>query len=492
MMDEIKLYNTLSKSIESFTTIIPGKVGMYVCGPTVYGPPHLGHVRGPIVFDVFRRLLLKKGYHVRFVRNITDVGHLVGDADEGEDKLQKQARLEQIEPMEVAQAYTDSYNWIMDAMNVMRPSIEPKASGHIIEQIEMIQSIIEVGLAYESNGSVYFDVDSYQRNHHYGKLSGRVLDDLMAGAGSASRELEGQSEKRSAHDFALWKKASPEHIMQWSSPWGKGFPGWHIECSAMSAKYLGSEFDIHGGGMDLLFPHHECEIAQSMAAHNHEPARYWMHHNMITINGQKMAKSLNNGIKVSELFEGKHPLLSRGFSPNTLRFFVLQAHYRSTLDFSEEALEASEKGLKRLLEAFKKLDELTAASESTVDVDSVIMGLNQALLDDLNTPIAIAQFFELAKYINSAADKKAKLSVADIQKLKDAVGAYFEGILGLQKTEQNDNHEVMDEIMQILIQLRGEAKLQKNYALSDAIRNRLNDKGIELMDSKEGTTWKRS
>mgnify|MGYP000860084561 FL=1 len=491
-MHNLKLYNTLSRNIESFNSIIPGKVGMYVCGPTVYGPPHLGHVRGPIVFDVFRRLLLKKGYQVRFVRNITDVGHLVGDADEGEDKLQKQARLEQVEPMEVAQAYTDSYNWVMDAMNVMRPSIEPKASGHIIEQIEMIQAIIESGLAYEANGSVYFDVDAYQKEHHYGKLSGRVLDDLMAGAGNASRELEGQSEKRSAHDFALWKKASPEHIMQWSSPWGKGFPGWHIECSAMSAKYLGSEFDIHGGGMDLLFPHHECEIAQSTAAHKHEPARYWMHHNMITINGQKMAKSLNNGIKVSELFEGNHPLLSRGFGPNTLRFFVLQAHYRSTLDFSEEALEASEKGLKRLLEAFKKIGSIEAGKESTFDISAVINALDNALLEDLNTPIAIAQFFELAKYINMASDKKASFTAEDIALIKAVVSDYFEGILGLQSEAQADNNSAMNEVMEILIQLRGEAKQDKNYALSDAIRNRLKDKGIELMDSKEGTTWKLS
>lgn len=489
-MAQIKLYNTLSRTIEPFNSLTPGRVGMYVCGPTVYGPPHLGHVRGPIVFDVFRRLLMDQGFQVRFVRNITDVGHLVGDADEGEDKLQKQARLEQIEPMEVAQTYTDSYNWVMDAMNVMRPSIEPKASGHIIEQIEMIESIIHAGLAYESNGSVYFDVTAYEKDHNYGKLSGRVLDELIAGAGNASRELEGQSEKKSAHDFALWKRASPEHIMQWSSPWGKGFPGWHIECSAMSAKYLGSEFDIHGGGMDLLFPHHECEIAQSTAAHKHEPARYWMHHNMITINGQKMAKSLNNGIKVSELFEGNHPLLTRGFGPNTLRFFVLQAHYRSTLDFSQEALEASEKGLKRLLEAFKKIDGVVPESESTFNIKEIVQNIENALIDDLNTPIAIAQLFELAKYINMASDKKAKLTLSDIDEIRSAVARYFGGIMGLNAQDRSDDNGAMNEVMDILIQLRSEAKQEKNYALSDAIRNRLKDKGIELMDSKEGTTWK--
>ena len=489
-MAQIKLYNTLSRTIEPFNSLTPGRVGMYVCGPTVYGPPHLGHVRGPIVFDVFRRLLMDQGFQVRFVRNITDVGHLVGDADEGEDKLQKQARLEQIEPMEVAQTYTDSYNWVMDAMNVMRPSIEPKASGHIIEQIEMIESIIHAGLAYESNGSVYFDVTAYEKEHNYGKLSGRVLDELIAGAGNASRELEGQSEKKSAHDFALWKRASPEHIMQWSSPWGKGFPGWHIECSAMSAKYLGSEFDIHGGGMDLLFPHHECEIAQSTAAHKHEPARYWMHHNMITINGQKMAKSLNNGIKVSELFEGNHPLLTRGFGPNTLRFFVLQAHYRSTLDFSQEALEASEKGLKRLLEAFKKIDGVVPESESTFNIKEIVQNIENALIDDLNTPIAIAQLFELAKYINMASDKKAKLTLSDIDEIRNAVARYFGGIMGLNVQDRSDDNGAMNEVMDILIQLRSEAKQEKNYALSDAIRNRLKDKGIELMDSKEGTTWK--
>lgn len=488
-MKPIQIYNTLSRKTETFESLHPNRVGMYVCGPTVYGPPHMGHIRGPIVFDVFRRFLESRGITVRFVRNITDVGHLVGDADEGEDKLQKQARLEQIEPMEVAQSYTDSYHLAMDALNVKRPSIEPKASGHIMEQIEMIQSIIDAGLAYESNGSVYFDVEQYSSKENYGELSGRVLDDLVAGAGAESRTLEGQSEKKNAHDFALWKKASPEHIMQWSSPWGKGFPGWHIECSAMSAKYLGETFDVHGGGMDLLFPHHECEIAQSKAAHGHQPARYWMHHNMITINGQKMAKSLNNGIKVSELFSGNHHLLSRGFNANTLRFFVLQAHYRSTLDFSEEALEASEKGLKRMLEAWKKIGSLKASAESSGEVVKVISNMEDALCDDLNTPIAIAQLFELSKMVNACADGKYPLTKEDIDQIANVVEQYFYGVLGM-RAEQESQSGVLDKVMDVLIDLRSEAKQSKDYALSDSIRDKLKENGVELMDSKEGTTWK--
>ncbi len=488
-MNSIKIYNTLSRETEEFTPINPNKVGIYVCGPTVYGPPHMGHIRGPIVFDVFRRFLESRDMHVRFVRNITDVGHLVGDADEGEDKLQKQARLEQVEPMEIAQSYTDSYHLAMDALNVKRPSIEPKASGHIIEQIEMIERIVEEGLAYQVNGSVYFDVEAYSKRENYGELSGRVLDDLVAGAGAESRKLEGQSEKKSPNDFALWKKASPEHIMQWSSPWGKGFPGWHIECSAMSAKYLGETFDVHGGGMDLLFPHHECEIAQSKAANGHQPARYWMHHNMITINGQKMAKSLNNGIKVSELFSGDHHLLSRGFSANTLRFFVLQAHYRSTLDFSEEALMASEKGLKRMQEAWKKIPSLLPSSASSVDIDSIIAAIDTALCDDLNTPIAIAQLFEISKIVNACADGKQQLTQGDIESISGCVDLYFTNILGI-RGEEDSNSGVLEKVMQVLIDLRSEAKSNKDYALSDAIRDRLKENGLELMDSKEGTTWK--
>jgi cysteinyl-tRNA synthetase len=488
-MSKLHLYNTLTKNEELFQSIIPNRVGMYVCGPTVYGAPHLGHVRGPIVFDVLRRFLTNEGYQVRFVRNITDVGHLVGDADEGEDKLQKQAKIEKLEPMEIAQTYTDIYNEVMDQIGVLRPSIEPKASGHIIEQIEMIQSIMDKGLAYESNGSVYFDVLEYSKNHNYGELSGRILDDLMAGAGNQSRELEGQSEKKNANDFALWKKATPEHIMQWTSPWGKGFPGWHIECSAMSAKYLGEEFDIHGGGMDLLFPHHECEIAQSRAAHNHQPAKYWVHHNMITINGQKMAKSLNNGVTVKQLFHGSHPLLSKSFSPQTLRFFVLQAHYRGTLDFSEEALIASEKGLARLQTAVSLIDKLKISETSTVSFEDIEQGILDSLNSDLNTPQAIAQLFELARRVNLINDGKDTIDAKGFEHLNRIVSIYFRGILGIQELlSGSSNH--LDSVLQVLIDLRAQAKADKNFALSDLIRDKLKTSGIEIMDSKEGSTWR--
>lgn len=489
-MSELKLYNTLGRNIQNFQSQIPKKVGMYVCGPTVYGPPHLGHVRGPIVFDVLRRFLKYQGYKVRFVRNITDVGHLVGDADEGEDKLQKQAKIEQLEPMEVAQSYTDQYNWAMDQLNVQRPSIEPKASGHIIEQIEMIQTIMDKGFAYEVNGSVYFDVMAYSKEHKYGELSGRNTDDLIAGAGNESRSLEGQDEKKSPNDFALWKRATPEHIMQWTSPWGKGYPGWHIECSAMSAKYLGESFDIHGGGMDLLFPHHECEIAQSKTAHNHQLARYWVHHNMITINGQKMAKSLNNGIKVTELFEGNHSLLSRGFGPKTLRFFVLQAHYRGTLDFSEEALIASEKGMKRLESAIGIIKNLKVSDESTIEIGDVKSAIFDALNDDLNTPIVIAQLFELAKRIQIVNDGKEKINSVIRDEIGQLMNEVYNDILGMPITSNESSNNNLDEIMSLVTDIRTSAKNEKNYALSDLIRDRLRAAGITLMDSKEGTTWK--
>ncbi len=488
-MSKLNLYNTLTKNEELFKSIIANRVGMYVCGPTVYGAPHLGHVRGPIVFDVLRRFLTKEGYQVRFVRNITDVGHLVGDSDEGEDKLQKQAKIEKLEPMEIAQTYTDIYNDVMDQIGVLRPSIEPKASGHIIEQIEMIQSIIDKGLAYESNGSVYFDVLEYSKNHNYGELSGRILDDLMAGAGNQSRELEGQSEKKNANDFALWKKATPEHIMQWTSPWGKGFPGWHIECSAMSAKYLGEEFDIHGGGMDLLFPHHECEIAQSRAAHNHQPAKYWVHHNMITINGQKMAKSLNNGVTVKQLFDGTHPLLSKSFSPQTLRFFVLQAHYRGTLDFSEEALIASEKGLNRLQSAVNLIDKLKISQTATFGFQDIEQGILDALNSDLNTPQAIAHLFELARRVNLINDGKETIDALNLELLNKIISVYLRGILGIQEIVSGaSNH--LDSVLQLLIEMRAQAKSEKNFALSDLIRDKLKTSGIEIMDSKEGSSWR--
>lgn len=492
-MTNLKIYNTLSRSLEVFQPISAGHVGIYVCGPTVYGPPHLGHVRGPIVFDVLRRYLLLQGLKVRFVRNITDVGHLVGDGDDGEDKLTKQAKVEQLEPMEVAQSYTDAYNSVMDRINVLKPSIEPRATGHIIEQIEMIQAIIEKGLAYESNGSVYFDVALYSVNHNYGELSGRVLDDLQSGAGNQSRVLQGQNEKRNQNDFALWKKASAEHIMQWSSPWGKGFPGWHIECSAMSARYLGDQFDIHGGGMDLLFPHHECEIAQSTAAHNHAPAKYWVHHNMITINGQKMAKSLGNGIMVEQLFSGKHDLLEQAYSPMTLRFFVLQAHYRGTLDFGNDALLAAQKGWHRLQSALALIEKLpTANSDDSISVDDIDLAIQQSLNEDLNTPQTIAHLFELARRINLVNDGNEHISNATKVKIKKIANDYCMGVLGMQWEVENSS-SALDDAMDIILSLRTQAKVEKNWNLSDQIRDLLKDKGFEIKDGKGGnTTWNKS
>jgi len=488
-MNTLHLYNTLSKKLEPFEPITPKHVGIYVCGPTVYGPPHLGHVRGPIVFDVLRKYLILQGNKVRYVRNITDVGHLVGDADEGEDKLAKQAKVEQLEPMEVAQAYTDAYNWVMDQVNVMKPSIEPRATGHIIEQIEMIQTIIDKGLAYEVNGSVYFDVTAYSEQQHYGQLSGRVLEDLQAGAGNQSRSLEGQDEKRSANDFALWKNATAEHIMQWSSPWGKGFPGWHIECSAMSARYLGDHFDIHGGGMDLLFPHHECEIAQSTAAHNQAPAKYWVHHNMITINGQKMAKSLGNGIMVEQLFKGDHPLLAQAFGPMTLRFFVLQAHYRGTLDFSNDALLAAQKGWQRMQTAFKLLNNLPTVKEgATIEADDLLAAVVSSLNDDLNTPQVIASLFELARRINLVNDGKESMTESTKATMKTLVADYCQGVLGLVSEDAVEGNGLAD-AMDIILALRGQAKADKNWGLSDQIRDALKLKGFEIKDGKDGTTW---
>jgi cysteinyl-tRNA synthetase len=443
------------------------------------------------VFDVLRRYLEHLGYKVRHVRNITDVGHLVGDVDEGEDKLQKQARLEQVEPMEVAQTYTLAYNEMIRMMHVLPPGIEPRASGHIIEQIEMISVIIDAGLAYEVNGSVYFDVLAYAKNNAYGKLSGRVLEDLIAGAGNEARELEGQEEKRNPNDFALWKKADPEHIMQWSSPWGKGYPGWHIECSAMSRKYLGDVFDIHGGGMDLLFPHHESEIAQSTACTGHNPARFWVHHNMITINGQKMAKSLGNGITVEELFSGKHPLLQQAYSPMTLRFFILQAHYRGTLDFSNEALQASEKGLQRLWKAAETASGLKAAAQNDYDVNGIVAACAAAMNDDLNTPQVIAQLFEAARVANLCNDGKLALDAANIEALQQLFKVWMEDILGI-RTESAGDDQALDGVMQMLLDMRAKAKADKNYALSDEIRNRLSALGLVIRDGKDGSSWSRN
>lgn len=489
MHQDIRLYNTLGGKMEKFEPINHPFVGMYLCGPTVYGYPHLGHARGPVVFDVVRRYLTHLGYKVRFVRNITDVGHLVNDADEGEDKIQKKARLEQLEPMEVAQHYTDAYNECMRSLNIQRPSVEPKASGHIIEQIEMIQKILAEGLAYESNGSVYFDVMKYAEGHHYGELSGRILEDLMAGAGEERRALEGQDEKRHPNDFALWKMAEPMHIMQWPSPWGNGFPGWHIECSAMSSKYLGETFDIHAGGMDLLFPHHEAEIAQSTACHHKKPANYWLHNNMITINGQKMAKSLNNGILMHEFLAGDHPLLEKAYSPMTLRFFILMAHYRSTLDFSNEALQAAEKGYTRMMEALKNADSIQATAADTFEVEAWEKACYQAMNEDFNTPILIAQLFEGVRQVNLMLDNKAGLTTASLQRFKEQFRTFVFEILGLVDERENQDSKITDGLIQFIISLRTQAKENRDFATSDRIRDQLKDLGVQLKDGKEGTTY---
>ncbi len=486
MQQKIYVYNTITKKEELFEPLNPPHVGMYVCGPTVYGDAHLGHARPEIVFDVIRRYLTHVGYKVRFVKNITDVGHLENDADEGEDKIAKKARLAQLEPMEVVQHYTVEYHKNRAQLNVDPPSIEPRASGHIIEQIEMIQKIISNGFAYEANGSVYFNVHRYSQVHSYGKLSGRVLDDLL----TETRELEGQKEKKHPADFALWKKAAPEHIMRWPSPWGEGFPGWHIECSAMSSKYLGEQFDIHGGGMDLLFPHHECEIAQSVGSTKKEPVRYWLHNNMITINGQKMGKSLGNFITLDELFSGKHKLLKQAYSPMTIRFFILQAHYRGTLDFSNEALEAAEKAFKRLINAYHAIEKIVVSDKTSADIDlkKLWAEAHYALNHDFNTPIALAQLFEAARYINSLLAGNYTITKDDLQSLKAIFDTFLFEILGL-KEEESGSNEMTDQLMQVIIALRNEAKANKDFKTSDAIRDKLKGVHIALKDSKEGTDW---
>ncbi len=486
MTSELQIFNTLSRKKELFEPLRPPYVGIYVCGPTVYGDAHLGHARPAITFDLVFRYLTHLGYKVRYVRNITDVGHLENDADEGEDKIAKKARLEELEPMEVAQFFINRYHSSMDALNVKRPSIEPQASGHIIEQIEMIQQIVNKGFAYEANGSVYFDVEKYNdETHLYGCLSGRVIEDLL----STTRSLSGQEEKRNSADFALWKKASPEHIMRWKSPWSEGFPGWHVECSAMSTKYLGEQFDIHGGGMDLLFPHHESEIAQSTSVHKHGPCKYWMHNNMITINGQKMGKSLGNFITLNEFFTGEHPLLEKSYSPMTIRFFILQAHYRSTLDFSNEALKAAEKGFSRLMQAMRYLEKLTASQTSSVDIGGLKQKCYDALNEDFNTPVLIAHLFEAAKIINAVQNGKENLTLADINTLKDIFDTFITGILGLSDEISDDSSETIGKLMDLILKLRQQAKTDKNYALSDNIRDELNLAGITVKDSKEGATW---
>ena len=489
--NSLTIYNSLSRNKEFFKPLNPGHVGMYVCGPTVYGDGHLGHARPAITFDVLYRYLMHLGYKVRYVRNITDVGHLEHDADEGEDKIAKKARLEQLEPMEVVQHYLNNFHKAMDKLNVLPPSIEPHASGHIIEQIDYIKKIIESGYAYESEGSVYFDVPKYNRDHKYGILSGRNIDELL----SETRQLDGQSEKRNPADFALWKKAAPEHIMHWPSPWSEGFPGWHLECSTMSEKYLGEQFDIHGGGMDLKFPHHECEIAQSVAHNHHPTVKYWMHNNLITINGQKMGKSLGNFITLDEFFEGKHPKLEKAYSPMTVRFFILQAQYRSTLDFSNEALQASEKAYQRMLEGYRRLNDLKASESSTVssEIDSLFTKCYEALDDDLNTPIVIAHLFDACRIINLVNDGKEKATAADIENLRQLFKTFLFDILGMRdEIVSGSDPEAMkpfEDAVDLLLSIRSQAKANKDWATSDLIRNRLTEIGFNIKDTKDGFEW---
>ena len=490
-MSELKVYNSYTRQKEVFKPITPGHVGMYVCGPTVSGESHLGHARPYITFDVIYRYLMHLGYRVRYVRNITDAGHFEEEGREAEDKVSKKAMLEKLEPMELVQKYTNLFHWAMKQLNNLDPSIEPTATGHIVEQIDMIKKIIADGYAYEVNGSVYFDVKKYGEHHSYGKLSGRIVEDLL----ETTRTLEGQDEKRNKGDFALWKAAPPQHIMRWTSPWGQGFPGWHIECSAMSTKYLGTEFDIHGGGMDLQFPHHESEIAQSTICNNHMPARYWLHNNMITVNGRKMGKSYNNQIRLTEMFSGSHPLLAKGYSPMTIRFFILQTHYRSTLDFGNEALQGAEKGLKRLWEAYENLKKFTFPDNRTAkdnELDRKVVGLldqlDEFMNDDFNTAKVLANLFELVPVINSIHDKHLSydvLSTTTLDMLKKYFHLYLEDILGLTSDNQGNDGK-LNGVMNLLMELRKEARAKKDYATSDKIRNQLHQLGILLKDEKDG------
>ncbi|MBE7173880.1 MAG: cysteine--tRNA ligase [Williamsia sp.] len=491
MTTELKIFNSYSRQKEVFTPLIPGHVGMYVCGPTVSGESHLGHARPFITFDIVFRYLNHLGYKVRYVRNITDAGHFEEEGREAEDKISKKAVLEKLEPMELVQKYTNLFHWAMHQFNNLEPSIEPTATGHLIEQIDMIKLIIEAGYAYEVNGSVYFDVKKYAENYPYGKLSGRVMDDLL----ETSRELEGQDEKRNKQDFALWKAAPPQHIMRWTSPWGEGFPGWHIECSAMATKYLGKQFDIHGGGMDLQFPHHESEIAQSTICNHEMPVRYWMHNNMITVNGKKMGKSYNNQIRLTEMFTGSHPLLEQPYSPMTIRFFILQTHYRSTLDFSNEALQAAEKGLKRLWEAYETLQKMQTAdfsSQPPTELDERLIRLlhemDEFISDDFNTAKVLANLFEIVPIINSLKNghiEAAAISQETIHQLKKYFSDYLENIMGL-RSENPLGNSALAGILELLIEVRKEAKTKKDYATSDKIRKQLLQLGIALKDEKDG------
>ena len=493
MEQKLLIYNTLTRSKERFEPVHAPNVGMYVCGPTVYGDPHLGHARPAITFDVLFRYLKHIGYKVRYVRNITDVGHLEHDADEGEDKIAKKARLEQLEPMEVAQYYTNRYHKAMEALNVLPPSIEPHATGHIIEQEQLVKEIMDNGFAYESNGSIYFDIAKYNEKYHYGILSGRNLDDVK----DASRELDGVGEKHNQADFALWKKAQPEHIMRWPSAWSEGFPGWHRECTAMGRKYLGNKFDIHGGGMDLVFPHHECEIAQAVASQGEPMVKYWMHNNMITINGQKMGKSLGNFITLEQFFNGTHHSLTQAYSPMTIRFFILSAHYRGTVDFSNEALQASEKGLERLMNGFADLQRIQISDKCDDNTKDIVSQLRQkcydAMNDDLATPQVISYLFEACGVINKIIDHKATICEECFNELAETMQIFIVDILGLRDEHAQNNEsreEAYGKVVDMVLELRAKAKADKDWATSDKIRDRLAEAGFEIKDTKDGCVWK--
>ena len=493
MEQNLIIYNTLTRQKELFKPLHAPNVGMYVCGPTVYGDPHLGHARPAITFDILFRYLKHLGYKVRYVRNITDVGHLEHDADEGDDKIEKKARLEQLEPMEIAQYYTNRYHAAMEALNVLPPSIEPHATGHIIEQEELVKEILKNGYAYESNGSIYFDVEKYDKEHKYGILSGRNLTDMI----NNSRELQGVGEKKNQVDFALWKKAQPEHIMRWPSPWSIGFPGWHCECTAMGRKYLGSHFDIHGGGMDLIFPHHECEIAQAVASQGDQMVHYWMHNNMITINGQKMGKSLGNFITLEQFFTGNHASLTQAYTPMTIRFFILSAHYRGTVDFSNEALEAAQKGYERLMNAFDDLERVPVSSHCDAETDKFVKTFRQrcyeAMNDDLQTPLVISYLFEACHLINTLLYHKAEICADCLKELGDAMKLFAFDLLGL-KNEKGDNNVAREEaygkVVDMVLDLRAKAKADKDWTTSDKIRDALAAAGFEVKDTKDGVTWK--
>jgi len=487
MNAKLFIYNTLTRKKELFEPLHPPGVGLYVCGPTVYGDPHLGHARPAIIFDLLFRYLTHLSYKVRYVRNITDVGHLEHDADDGEDKIARKARIEQLEPMEIVQYYMNSYHDRMRELNVLPPTIEPMASGHIIEQQQMVSQLLYNDYAYISNGSVYFDIEKYREKYNYGKLSGRNIEDLL----KASRELEKKADKKNPLDFALWKKAEPGHIMQWPSPWSNGFPGWHLECSVMSRKYLGEQFDIHGGGMDLIFPHHECEIAQTVGYQGKESVRYWMHNNMITINGQKMGKSLGNAILLQEFFTGNHKLLDKAYSPMTIRFFILQAHYRSPLDFSNEALQATEKGLERLMEGIKNLNKIIPSEKSTIDPSRIEKNFYEAMNDDLNSPVAISGLFDGIREINSVIAGKDTLTAPEIEKLKNIYRTFVYDILGIYDiSKTSENKELQHDLINLLLKMRIEARNNKDFKTSDRIRNELEKLGVEIHDTKDGFEYK--